>query len=515
MKNRTRSRNRITKAIASIPQDAGAAPAPVPGAYITGISAADHSTSRGYVYFPNLTGKTQLRELTLREARKRSQWAAWNIPPARKATRDLARWVGAVRMIPATADEAFNDAALEWWTETYEKRPGNYDASRKFTASGFLTNALFSVFRDGDLLAIHATAPDGSPTVISVESALIANPATGAPGEWNDGVKLGPHYSHQAYHIRSDADWLTTEGPGQSIPAEMAHMFANFETHSSTRGTPSLIHAIPQLLDYREIDNDVRKILKVHGLVGFAIERENGAVSGDVQPVSGKMVRENLADRGTQTTVGTSSPSNIPRNINQVFDNGEVVNMPAGAKIKTINDGRDFPAQAALKADIYHQIAMGLGVPVELLFMLDKLTGPGVRFVLQQAQEWREYWLDQQVKFLTVDYVRRIEWAIRTRQIPRPKDPKWWRHTVNYPRAVTIDAGRDAAAQDRRLKSGLTNWQTEYGEQGMQWKHEVRQRVTELKEALAECERQGVPPHLFFQDQMQPEPTPEDDPNSP
>lgn len=510
-----RHRHRVTQALAATLAFQPAAPAPMPGAYVTGIAAADHSTSRGYIYFPNLTGKTQLRELTLREARKRSQWAAWNIPPARKATRDLARWVGAVRMIPATTDEAFNDAVLEWWTETYEKRPGNYDASGKFTASGFLTNALFSVFRDGDMLAVHGTDETGAPVAIAVESALIDNPSNGVNGEWCDGVRVGPHYKHLAYHVRSESDWLTAEGPGAIIQAKDVHFFANFETHSPGRGTPSLIHAIPQLLDYREIDNDVRKILKAHGLVGFAIERDSAATPGTNQPVSGKLVRDNLAERGTQTTASTASPSNIPRNINQVFDNGEVMNLPAGSTIKTITDGRDFPAQAALKQDIYHQIAMGLGVPVELLFMLDKLTGPGVRFVLSQAQDWREYWLDQQVKFLTVDYVRRVEWAIRTRQVPKPKDPRWWRHVVNYPRAVTIDAGRDAAAQDRRLKSGLTNWQTEYAEQGEQWKPQMRQRVTELREALEECQRQNVPPHLFFQAEPPPEPAPAPDPNAP
>ena len=512
MKKRSRSRVQTLAASRAIsPPDA----APIPGAYMTGIAAADHSTAHGYIYFPNLTGKTQLRDLTLREARKRSQWAAWNIPPARKATRDLARWVGAVRMIPSTTDEAFNDAVLEWWTETYSKRPGNYDASGKFTDSGFLTNALFSVFRDGDMLAIHGTDETGAPIAIAVESALIANPSKGPVGEWCDGVRVGPHYKHLAYHVRSEADWHTAEGPGQIIQAKDVHFFANFETHSPGRGTPSLIHAIRQLLEYREIDNDTRAVLKAHGLVGFAIERDSANTPSTNQPVSGKLVRENLAERGTQTTATTAAPSSIPQNINQVFGSGEIMNMPPGAKIKTITDGRDFPAQAALKQDIYHQIAMGLGVPVELLFMLDKLTGPGVRFVLQQAQDWREYWLDQQVKFLTVDYVRRVEWAIRTKQVPRPKDSKWWRHTVNYPRAVTIDAGRDAAAQDRRLKSGLTNWQTEYGEEGLQWKQQIRQRVTELREALEECQRQNVPPHLFFQAEPPPEPAPAADPNTP
>ena len=151
-----------------------------------------------------------------------------------------------------------------------------------------------------------------------------------------------------------------------------------------------------------------------------------------------------------------------------------------------------------MKNDIYAQIAMGLGVPVELLFMLDKVGGPGVRFILRQAQEWRNTWLDKQVSFLTVDYVRRIEWAMRTRQVPRCRDPKWWRHVVNYPRSVTIDEGRDANAQRSRLATGLTNWATEYGEQGETWQDQVRQRIAEIKLVRDECAAVGIDPALIL-----------------
>jgi capsid protein len=476
-------------------------PAPdttAPQAWNSGIAASDNSPDHGYIWFPNLTGQHQFAQLTRREARRRSQWAAWNVPPARKATRDLARWVGAVTMRPATEDQAFNSAVQEWWTNTYERRPGAYDASGKFTASEFLVNAMFAVFRDGDMLAVHATDDSGAPIVIAVESALVDNPGTDTAGEWFDGVRLGPNYRPIAYNIRREVGTRSRDAIDIPIPAGVAHLFANYETHSATRGTPALVHAISQIMDYREIDNDLRKILKVHGLFGLVVEREAGAVQAAIDPMSGRKRVDNLASVGSAAVTGSTTGPVIPRTVNEVIDRGEIANLPPGHTIKPLTDGREFPSQAAVKNDIYAQIAMGLGVPVELLFMLDKLTGPGVRFVLRQAQEWRNTWLDKQVCFLTTDYLRRVEWAMRTRQVPRCRDPKWWRHVVNYPRSVTIDEGRDANAQRSRLATGLTNWATEYGEQGETWQDQVRQRIAEIALVRDECAAVGIDPALIL-----------------
>lgn len=465
-----------------------------PAAWTSGIAAANDSQDHGYIFFPNLNGKQQFTEYTRREARRRSQWAAWNIPPARKATRDLARWVGSISIRPATTDPIFNAALQEWWTETYERRPGAYEATGKFTASEFLTNALFSTFRDGDMLAVHATDESGAPIVVAVESALVDNPTRSAGNDWSDGVRIGPNYRHLAYNIRAES----TSGSDVIIPAGSAHLFANYETHSATRGTPALIHAIPQIISYREVDNASLKILKIHSLFGLVVERQAGTVASEINPLSGKSRVDNLAEVGTKPMPGVPASAKIPRRVNEVVDSAEIANLPPGVSIKPLTDGRDFPSQAAVKNDIYAQIAMGLGVPVELLFMLDKLTGPGVRFVLRQAQEWRLTWLDKQVGFAVVDYIRRVEYAIRTRQVPRPKDPRWWRHAINYPRSVTIDEGRDAAAQRSRLETGLTTWAMEYGEQGETWQDQIKQRVAELKFAQEQCAAAGIDPTLLM-----------------
>ncbi len=470
----------------------------VTGAYDYPINLGNDQ-HRGTVVFPNAKNKDQFKGYTRREARRISQWAAWHIPPARKATRDLARFCGAVRLDAATDDEEFNAAHAAWWEETYERRPGNYDISGKFTCATFKENALFGVFRDGDLGIAHVTGPGGEPLVMAIESALIDGQPADASADWCDGVRVGPQNQHLAYHIIND-----TTGKGTVIDAADFYLFANYETHSSVRGSPSLIHALPRVRDLREIDNAAVKAAKIQGLVAFYLKRELGATSEPIGTFSGKVRKDNLAGVGTQTTANTAAPSNVPRRVNEVFDDAEMADFPAGITPGVLNDGRDFSAQTVLKEDIYRQIAWGLGVHESVLFGLEKLTGPGVRYVLQQAQEWRYKWLDLQLKFSVVDYVRRTEWAIRTRQLRAPKDSRWWRHTVNYPRAITIDVGRDANAQEKRLTNALTTRQREYAEEGDQWKPHAKQWLAEKVYLKTEGEKMGLTPAEIFPDTAPP-----------
>lgn len=458
-----------------------------------GIAAADYSTARGWVYFPELRGKLQFTRYSRLETIRRCQWLVWNMGAAR-VIRRLARWVGAVSVTPATEDLRWNKMAAEWWRETYSQAVGNYDVSGKLTPETFLANQMFLAFRDGDALGMHVVGEDGQPMVAAYESTAVQSPQEDR-GAWLEGVKLDRHHRAVAFCIRDGDNDRFVE-----VPAASCHLFANYESHASVRGTPALVHAVTQLLDMREIDNDVRAIIKAHGLVGFAMTKEAAAGAPPVNPVSGRGRREFLpaGKADPNAPPGAPEPKPSTRMVNEVFSRGEIIELPPGVDMKTLTDGRDWPVQEGLKEDIYLQIALGLGVPVELLFLLDRLTGPGIRFVLRQAQSWRESWLDQQVPFVMRDYAIRVEWAIRKRILPRPKDPKFWSASVRYPRAVTIDAGRETAGQIAKLKAGLTNWETEYGEEGEDWRQHVAKRVEELAFAIEECRRSGVPLSLLL-----------------
>ena len=48
-----------------------------------GITAADYSEARGFIYFPNLKGVDQFKSHSRQETIRRSQWLVWNVGPAR------------------------------------------------------------------------------------------------------------------------------------------------------------------------------------------------------------------------------------------------------------------------------------------------------------------------------------------------------------------------------------------------------------------------------------------------
>src|SRR5690606_9824528 len=136
-------------------------------------------------------------------------------------------------------------------------------------------------------------------------------------------------------------------------------------SHESVRGTPALVHAVQQLLDMREIDNDVRKIIKAHGMVGFLMTKDLTGGDQTVIPVSGRARKETLpaAAADPRAAPGTPAPKPQSRMVNDVLDSGEIMELPPGVDMKTLTDGRDWPVEEPMKEDTYLQVALGLGVP--------------------------------------------------------------------------------------------------------------------------------------------------------
>lgn len=454
-----------------------------------GITAADYSEARGFIYFPNLKGVDQFRGYSRQETIRRSQWLTWNLGPAR-VLHKLARWIGAIGITPATADRDWNKLAGAWWRMKFEKSRASYALTKRHTVSEFLVNANFLTLRDGDTVGVRARNERGAPVAGIYESLLCSGGGDG----FSEGIRLSPHHEHLAYSVKNGSD-----GKDTILDAAHCHLFANGETHASVRGTPALVHAVNRLLDYREIDNALLSVLKAHQLVAWAFTKELGAPNSKIRPASGAGRKTTLpADRPGSTETGTSTAA-TKRFVNDIFGSGEMLDLPPGVKPEKMTDGRDFPAETAVKGDIYAQLSLGLGLPIELLFMLDKLAGPGIRFVMRQGQQWREWWLDQQVSWLVPDYAMRLEHAIRTKELPPCKgDPYFWRHSIRYPAAITIDDGRDARAQIARLEAGLTTEEEISGEEGTDWREKAEQRVEEVRYRLELCEKAKVPPELFF-----------------
>jgi hypothetical protein len=495
-----------------------------PGA-ASSIAAADNPEHQAYIYFPELRTKFQLTDIDLLETRRRSQWLVLNTYA--RVLRRLARYLGTPQIKADTLDETFNEAANLWWCCEYLDRTGNYDVSGKYNAATFLTTSIYQAWRDSDCTGIHLWKPDGEPTCGAIEAGRIDNPSVmGGWSEWQDGVLTDWSDRHIAYMVR-------TNPPGQRglwypdeyvrVPAGHCYMFGDFESQSSVRGTPALIHCVSNMLSGRQIDEGNLTLLKIAQQFGIVFEADPLAtnapgVAGSA--VSGAKRREEIPASVPQGSNGTAQPKVTTnpgtRVVTEVGGAGELVPLPVGYKARVLESERDHPAQEAIKRDIYVQVALGLGVPVEMLFMLDKLTGPGVRFVLRQSQEWRNYWLRTMQTWQSADWSRRIEWAVRTGRLPKCKDPNFTKHYFQNPKAITIDDGRSASAQVQQLEAGITNLTEIWGEKGGAAKDEIRMKARELRWILDACKAEGVPPEYWFtkvRPDMADKPDEEDDPD--
>ena len=492
------------------------APPPVPAAattasddtgattpYGTGsIAAASQPMHQGYVYWPELNSKYQLTESDLKEVRRKSQWLVINT--AARVIRRLARYLGAPVVKANTRDPEFNKAADAWFATQYRDRTGAYDRSGKYNASTFITNCIFSAWRDSDCTALFLETETGEPTVAAIEASRIDQPWNAGPySDFQDGVLVDQWDRHLAYLIKKQPIGNRHRyAPDEYIrvPAGHCHMFGDFEDQHHVRGTAALIHAASNLIDLRQIDQANMAQAKIAQQFGILFTSEQltaptNFVPGSVVP--GPRRREEVTS-ATGGSTATSKTAPTTRIVQEVTGVGTLTALPPGVKAQVLQSQHDFTAQAEIKKDIYTLTALGLGVPVELLFLLDKLTGPGVRFVLRQTQEWRDYWLRSMQTFQSIDWARRIDWAIRTKQLPRCKDPEFARHYFQAPKAVTIDDGRSASALVSALESGITNLTEIYGEKGGDAKEEITTRIEEIQHTLAECKRLGVDPAFYF-----------------
>lgn len=467
-------------------------PASVPAAFDAG-GGVGNDGNRGTVIFPYGKSKDVLKGLTRREGIRLSRWATLKVGSARFAIRGLASRVGVIALAANTTDDKFNEEHAQWWDDMYVKRAGNFDATGKFTAPSFTRNAMCCTFRDGGIGIAHVTSESGEPQMMAIGADSITSSYQFGK-DWHDGVQLDGSGRHLAYAVTNGA----LAKPVIISAADMYYL-ANLEDHDSVHGTPLMFAALDRIRDGREIDNAAVKAAKIQSLIALWFKRELGAGNDVIPNLSGKVKFENLAGQGTKTTANYGAPSNIPRRVQEVFDDAEVFDgLGPGVEPRILNDGRDFSAQTPLKHDIYNQMCWAAGVDPRAILNLEGLTGPDVRRVLSDFQKWREEWQALQLNFLVPDYLRKTEWAIRTRQIRRPSDPRWYSLVAHYPAAATIDAGRDASAQEKKLDNALTTLQIEYGEQGEGWKPHAKQWLKERKFLKEEGAALGLTPAEIF-----------------
>lgn len=448
-----------------------------------GFQAADNSPNRGYLYWPSTDTFRQITPLTRNEIARRVQWLCAHFGFARKLIKGMARMLGFQTPQPNVSDEEWNEEAFDSLINIFTSaeiwdQQGKFDQFQAQIADNEMT------FREGDGIGVFTETSSGRPRMAYYEAHQISNGEKSDPW-WIDGVRLDRFNKHIGYNLRDGQD--TTKF--FEVDARDALYFGNFENRGQTRPLSILHAAVLNMIDIVETRGSTKTRIKDHARLGTVVEKEMGAPSGTGTGGFGGPVR----------TVTATMPDGTEQKLSFEFVTAgiQAPRLNPGEKIKVVADDRPSPNNMEFERALMRDCCDSVDLSFERFCYLAGITGPGLRLLNADDKRWvaiRHYAQAKRNNRQAVYALAKEMKAGRLRQ-PKLKPGEFWWNKIEWigmPHP-DIDGGRTAQATLTDLRSGLTTWLDEWGEQqGVYWKRRVRQSIVEYIYARLECMKQAV-----------------------
>jgi capsid protein len=399
--------------------------------------------------------------------------------------------IGVQSLRPNTTDAAFN-AAVEKQMERRLLSPKAFDVANKWNWETCQIGMNTSRLRDGDMLVVLSETSTGQARFAFYEGGQIRTPRASAnDGRWRDGVKVDKQGRHIAYGV---AEYGTDEVT--VIAAEHCVYFADFERRGQVRGISALSHALTNILDKVETYGDIKASIKLAAL--FGIYEKEGETKTFGQALGGGFLDDDGNSIDPCDVGGSSSSGGVADNVERVLGSPYIAKVSRGGDIGTISDDRPGPNQQEFWNEIVRDIAWGVGLSPAVIWDISSLTGPAVRYTLNEVEAWckHERRLIRQV--LSVMYVYWLAKEIKAGTVPTCKDPDWWRMAWYEPGKLSIDVGRDGQLRMSQIKEGVATLDSWASDTGVNWQDVIDQRVKETAYAKAQCEAEGLDPAELF-----------------
>ena len=475
---------------------------------LSGYGAANHSPSRGYLYWPTAKTRFELQPLAAEEIRRRIHWLMANFGFARRLVFGMAKTAGMITPFADTGNDEWDELVEENFLERAAS-PEVFDVAGKFDFWTAQYQMNVNRWKDGDCLAVP-TDPEGYEGVqlafyegsqITDEGLDWRTAGRKRRAEWWDGVKTDRFGKHTRYRVQDGNE----RDRFRELPARSAYYYANLESHHAVRGISILAAAVVNMVDVVETRGFTKKRLKEDANTGKVIEQDaptvaftgGGGIGGQVVQAAVPM------PDGTTQSVNWKIASG----------GGEIPTMAPGQKIRVVADDRQTPNARDFEENLLRDCTFAADQSFEALFKIADLKGPASRFVLAEIRRWVSNQMRYQARFVRWYRALHITGEIRAGRLPKPKEdkrkPLWWLRAAYIGQAdLTIDEGRKGNLALVNLESGLTTWAKEWGEiGGLFWKNPIRQRIREVAWAKEQAAAKDLTLAEVFPKLAQPEPT--------
>jgi lambda family phage portal protein len=335
---------------------------------------------------------------------------------------------------------------------------------------------------DGEIFVLKTYASDGSPLLQMIESHRVgtsANAAGTPDGMW-DGVMFNKFGAVIGYNV------IKSDGTTRLVPSNsMLHVY-HPEQVSGARAYSPLQHSINNLIDILEILSMEKVAVKTASDITRTITRENPQFDGSTADFEAFGMR----------------PQDYP---NQVYDNpeqvgsfigGKILSLAPGEKLDSFQSNRPNDSFNGFIEHLQRDSAAGV-LPYEFTADPTKAGGAAVRLVVSKAE--RHFGARQHMfmtRFLTPVWGYVIGNAIANGEIPA--NDNWSKVNWVTPRRVTVDAGREAAANQRDIEMGLKTLSDHFAELGMNPRDEIRRRAADARMLIDTATEFNVPLSMLY-----------------
>lgn len=375
------------------------------------------------------------------------------------------------------------------WSRTVRGLFGEWFWSTKCHAGDSLTGDQISaiVFRaallDGDAIGLPLWIPergDGFGTKIqTIESDRLCQPPSAVPtSSTRGGIEFDQYGAPVAYHFVDPApgDYYGAGTPQrwERVPRRtdtgrlrVLHVF-DAERSGQSRGKPLLSAVLPDFKNLGRYTQAELQAAVVNALIAMTIET----------PLDQASILELF--NGDQAAYMAAREAHSAH-----LSSGSVLPLFPGDKAQAFLPARPATGFDAFVTNVYRQIGVGLDLPYELILKdFSKTNYSSARAALLEA--WRSF-------------NRRREWIIATWFDPiydlfleevvadgRIEAPDFYAKRAAYTRAKWIGPGRgwidpldEARAAELRISAGLSTFERECAEQGLDWEETFEQIATE------------------------------------
>jgi capsid protein len=395
--------------------------------------------------------------------------------------------------VPQTSDTAWNEAAVKLFNDWANNRfvcdvagAMTFWERQRFHAETF--------FGDGESFdALVSSSFSGAPQLQLFDCSEIGNPFFGGNSQgFIDGVRVNSANRPIEYQVSQQ---LSPVGnPYGYAPITTFPIAANDMIHIVRRKRANQLRGISHFhaeanaaVDVMDLNALVTASAKLHEAMGIQVTKEAGEAGKN--GVTGQITKM-LDPSGNGATT----------EVQEKFLGGALIQyLKAGEKIEIISSDR--PSQNLREWIEYRirAICTNTGLPSEIVWNMADLGGAPARIVLADAQ----WFFDSVQDLLNETFNQRI-WVwwcasmMKSGQLAKCKDARWWSCHWQGPPKLTADAGRTAQSEIDLLHAGFNSWSDFYNQRGRNWKPVLGQRIQELKWAKAECDAAGIPLEYIF-----------------